>query len=636
MAQPEDMVWGQIPESDWALTRCDWDTAAPALILGDIGSLWVFRRSFSGFQQGLRRHQRIKIFNKNGFDYADMAIPFRRTSSRTETVKILRAQTVLPGNVVHPVDSTQIFFEKVDDVHSICRFTFPQLEEGAILEFEYEFFSPFYFVLEEWRFQHQLPVRLSHLTTQLDDQLVYNYLAELPTDKQVSNDGKGGVTFANGARSQFSSGVFYMEQLPGVQEEPFVTTMKDYVARIRFQLSEIVVNGRNEVIISTWEKLANDLRAHPGFGLRYTSKKSFRKLVKAVSKPMQLATTPLEKVEIAKKFLESKLKCDGLGPYFDYFTLDAVFKSGHANASELNLMLLAILRASDVPAYPLLTSTRENGRIIQNYPLLEQFNHLMVWLPLSNDTLVVDLGDPDRPIGYPTPEALNYMGWLISDQSQHFIEILPESTASDFTVEAKMQADGRLEATLSGKFDGYSALLERALLKEDADTWKNRLQELYPQIAIDTIWYEHLEDAALPLEIFCRFELPESVQMSGDKAYFDPVIYSGIGENPFKGEYRHFPIDFPFPFTESYTIHVLLPPGWKLDEVLPTEKLQLENNGATLKVRAEDHGAKITQTYQLQVDQLRYQPEKYAELKVFFDRLTPDQHTPFVFSIQQP
>ncbi len=49
--------------------------------------------------------------------------------------------------------------------------------------------------------------------------------------------------------------------------------------------------------------------------------------------------------------------------------LDDIFQAKSASSGELNLMLLVLLREAGVTAYPLITSTRTNGKMYEDYPL---------------------------------------------------------------------------------------------------------------------------------------------------------------------------------------------------------------------------------------------------------------------------
>ncbi|MFN9854150.1 MAG: hypothetical protein ACK55T_00005, partial [Bacteroidota bacterium] len=74
-AQQTDAIkFGKITKEDFEVKSSLLDSNVNAIILSDIGSSEFVENSFSWFNLVFRRHKRIKIINKNGFDAADISI----------------------------------------------------------------------------------------------------------------------------------------------------------------------------------------------------------------------------------------------------------------------------------------------------------------------------------------------------------------------------------------------------------------------------------------------------------------------------------------------------------------------------------------------------------------------------------
>ena len=54
------------------------------------------------------------------------------------------------------------------------------------------------------------------------------------------------------------------------------------------------------------------------------------------------------------------------------------------NSTEVNLILYHLLRKTGVKAYPMLVSTRENGKVNPAYPSRYQFNTSVVYIPVDS------------------------------------------------------------------------------------------------------------------------------------------------------------------------------------------------------------------------------------------------------------
>ena len=310
-AQSAEMRFGEVPVEDWKVEDCPWDTIPGALILGDQGHIRVYIESGKGYMQAFKRHVRIKILDEKAYDFANITIPYYSKEGK-ESVRDIKAHTLLPGNIKRPVNPKDIFTEKINDNWSARKFTFPALQPGAILEYEYLLESEYVFSLDKWEFQHELPVRWSRLNVDFEANLSYAYIVEFPAVKQLSNNNRGQITYANGASSSFQGNTFIMRRLPGLREEAYMTTLNDYRSRIRFQLSEIIrSDGSKQPYLSTWEKVASDLLNDEVFGKRYLKKSNTKKLLETGLPQMAAAASQKEKVDAACRFIKSKVQDRG-------------------------------------------------------------------------------------------------------------------------------------------------------------------------------------------------------------------------------------------------------------------------------------------------------------------------------------
>ena len=67
------------------------------------------------------------------------------------------------------------------------------------------------------------------------------------------------------------------------------------------------------------------------------------------------------------------------------------------SAAGLNLLLTGLLKQAGIEAFPLLLSTREHGKVYNEYPLVTFFNDLIVMAVMGKDTLLTDATEPLLP-----------------------------------------------------------------------------------------------------------------------------------------------------------------------------------------------------------------------------------------------
>ena len=125
---------------------------------------------------GFERITRIKIFSKDGLDWATFSIPLYHDGGDNEKVSSLKAVTYnLENNkiVESKLKSDAVFKEKVNDNYDMMKVTLPNVREGSIVEITYKVNSDFYFNFQDWEFQSTIPIRWSEYRASIPE--FYNY-----------------------------------------------------------------------------------------------------------------------------------------------------------------------------------------------------------------------------------------------------------------------------------------------------------------------------------------------------------------------------------------------------------------------------------------------------------------------------
>ena len=104
-------------------------------------------------------HERIKIYNKDGFEKATESVVLFKGQSSSEKFKDLKAFTYnLENNeiVITELDSDHVFENEFSYNYDLVKFTMPNVKEGSVIEFKYEIASPFIWNIDEFRFQSNI------------------------------------------------------------------------------------------------------------------------------------------------------------------------------------------------------------------------------------------------------------------------------------------------------------------------------------------------------------------------------------------------------------------------------------------------------------------------------------------------
>src|SRR5690606_3406504 len=114
-----------------------------------------------GFYQVTQVHQRVKVYNKEGFDWATVEVPLRNNGSKKERLNNLKAFTYNLEN--GKVKSTKLksegkFEERINSYWVNEKFTMPNISEGSVIEYEYTISSP-YISIDDVALQSTVPIK---------------------------------------------------------------------------------------------------------------------------------------------------------------------------------------------------------------------------------------------------------------------------------------------------------------------------------------------------------------------------------------------------------------------------------------------------------------------------------------------
>lgn len=609
---PAPMKYGFISKEDLEMTAYPPDTSATAVVLCDYGTVhfdYVTETPIVVYTF----HRRIKFLRRAGFEHGNIVIPY----PGWRKFRNLTAQVLAPDGITSEVSKKDIFDEEVSkNGLRRMRFAFPNLKEGSVAEYKYEIESRYLFELPQWFFQDAIPVRWSEY--RLSIPVIYQYvtlLNGLPLSVTESKLGRGNLS---GESSEIR---LALKEAPALSVEPHITTMADYLTRVRFQLERVQYPQQAvSPVMTTWEQAAIDLLADENFGLRLTKEKKFDKVWDAVRPQLNNAVTSEQKINTLYQFVRQSF---GDETYFDWYgglDFNDLYEKKSCSRSEQNLLLVALLRKAGLQSYPVLVSTRGNGLPVPKYPFLDQFNHILACVEDGDKLTLLDVGSSFRPPGMVAEYSLNGQGWLVHPTRPRWIPIPPVTSLETYFGSFRIDADGHLTGKIQISEEGYSALDRReAYFAKKPDVyWKEEIQKRYPDALPDSLIVENEQKPDQPLRAKLNCNIPGYAQVAGDFIYANPVFFSAYYSNPFKTERRSYPVDMTCPFKERVVCEIVVPPGYKVESLPEPARLALPNNGGRFQYSVEYKNEKIILNSNINITQLHYEPAEYDGLRSFF------------------
>ena len=611
------ITWGEFKVEELQMKNWAFDTSAPAAVLGEMGTINMAEiDGYYGFY--LNIHRRIKIFKKEAFHYANQTIQVRTKDNR-QFVKEIQAQTIAPNGMKYLVDKKSIVYEKLNKNVTIIKFTFPNVTEGCILEYKYERQNKGgLFELQDWYFQEAIPIRFSVLNLELMSN--YEYVYFFQGDKNLKSTKP--IYDKDNNRTSTS---FYVENLPALKNEGFVTSIKNYLTYMRFQLAKVYRGGIIEEVMPSWDKTLNDLLSEDQIGKKYLKKSNYNK----ASEAAKLAYSPNDSTRaIIQKLYDWVNKNIEWNKDYNIWGIDSpddTWEKRKGDRGDINFLLLALLRDAGIEANPVLLSTREHGMHYINYPILDQFDHALVYVELpNNQTMLLDAGEPNLPMGLPSEQALNSQGWLMKKKGQRWLDIKPPVSSQTVLAIFNMTEEGNFKGSISSSYKGYIGAQQRDIYKGDT-TGKNKtiyLKTKNPDWQIQNLRCSNLDKANEALKEAVTLQIANVAQLNEDLMYVKPTLKSGWESNPFKMENRTYPVEMPYPNSYQYVLTLTIPEGYKVEELPKNLNLSLPPDDARFVYQISSDEKTIRLTMRIQINRTEYAAESYKFLKTFFAQIS--------------
>ncbi|HZY38206.1 MAG TPA: DUF3857 domain-containing protein, partial [Mucilaginibacter sp.] len=432
----QDQPYGKVDIADLQMTQCDFEKDANAEILLDVGKFYYGDDLNSTIEE---YHGRIKIFNANGNDQANIKIPFE-SLNHNEYINNLEAETInlVDGKPqVTKLDKKSLFTTVIDFQNSEITFAFPNVKPGSILEYKYKHVRNYFSYLPTWDFQAPVPVRYSELSVAIPDVFYfrvaphfYQAMVKHSTSvgsgvlKVTSHSLSVGATATSDQQSDsypynVNNEVWGMANVPSLQTDDYTSSFADNVQRIGFDLVSVrPIGGANINYSATWANVGYILWKDRDFGDQLNRHVADEDGI--ISKAA-LFKTDDEKIKFIFDTVRNAMKWNGIDRWYTIDGPPKAWENKSGNSTEINLILNRLLHLANVEAYPMVVSTRKNGKASPYSTNTRQFNRTVVYAPLdSTRYYVLDATGKYNIYNQTPPELLNSFGLTLNRKKQTY------------------------------------------------------------------------------------------------------------------------------------------------------------------------------------------------------------------------
>ncbi len=636
-AQPPPVEWGKVPASDLSMTSFPEDTNAAGVILADYGETVMNDELDLEF----RRSVRIKILNERGYELGTHSVELY-TKDHTQRIDDIDGATYTlrtDGAIDRKeLDGKAIFEERVDDRHTRYKFTLPGLKPGCVIEFHYKITSNSWYYMSDWTFQRSEPVLWSEYRVRIPMQIQYSgvtvgddqfFINELTEATQVFSG--SALTYLHNNVVKCNQYRWVRKNVPAVRAEPYVTSMNNYLSKVELQLASYITEGGIPVrVLKDWETVVQELLKSEDFGKRMDVSGDVRKLSEQLTAGL---TTPQDRMQALYDYVRKTIVWDGTSRFFADHDADEILKNKKGTSAEINFLLMSLLQGAGIQCDPVILSTRSHGIIQSVYPIVTQFNYVVVAANISGQRYYLDATNPHRAFDLLPMRILNMQGLVVKTGPVQWTTITSEKKFSRVTTaELHVADDGKLEGTLDGTDEGYAAVEDRDMLGDETElnVARESFQADETGVTLDSVQVSGRDDVSSPLKLHARFSSDANVQRSGDLLYVTPFVANGLKETPFKTRERSFPVDMAYGRTITSKFNLVLPAGYRLKDSLAAHNIQLPRGMAAYVQRSTIDGNTVHIVGTLEINESEFPPALYPALREFYSQMIAFQHEPVI------
>jgi hypothetical protein len=620
------MTFGDISLEELSNNPYKPDPGADAVVLYDVG---VARLNYeNGFYVEFERDVRIRIVNSNGFDYANIEIPYMSSDKMIS----YKASTFNSRNgeiIETKIPKKSFMIEKTTKSFQTIKFNFPDVHEGSVIEYSYvQRLNSSLAILVPWEFQTDIPVIYSCLKVSFPEYFIYKSIISGAAEKVGMDIDIKKANYA-GEYINVHNMMWYYKDVPAFSPEPYIMSKKESLTKVRFELARINFPGISLTEISpTYETLTGKLLDRDDFGIPL--KTDFKALAQEVTKDK---TDNLSKLKSIHEYVSSNILWNGEKDFTSSEKLKSVLYRKKGNSADINMILIAMLRSVGIKADPLILSTRSNGSLNQYSAMLQQFNYLVAYVIIEGEPYLVDATDPLRPFNVLPFDCLNGVGRLINDYESKFIDMKNiEKFYSSSEIEVTLDKSGMISGNVGNTYSDYRAYNVRKLVKlESEEGYIDILRSRSPSSEIFDFKIENLQTVDENLNEAYNFSITDGAQIAGDEIIFNPDIASDLSKNPFYSSERNFPVDFGCPLTENYNLRIKIPQGYSVTEKPENIVFNIGKDDGKFAFRCEQAGDVIEISSSLEINKTIFLMPEYADLRNFYNKIIQKQAELIVF-----
>jgi hypothetical protein len=602
---------GHIEMAELKMKQCAFETDAGAARLIDEQKI-LFEQFFTT-RITTEKRVRIKIFNEKGYENATIHIPYFGTKQKTKIRDLTGAVYNLDssGNIITTkIDEKDFYKEKVTgDIHFI-NFTFPNVKSGCIIEYSYKKIENDISIIDTWIPQDDIPT--VYAVTVINASPDLQIKEKIFGIDSLVNKMKSNESASNSRKKK----VYEIDNLPSFHAEPFMSCEKDNLLKVLFNVNpeNILVTQNMATTNFNWEYFGYFLMRHSLFGGQFDKELPDSKPIVAAAKQIFPVSRRIQFLyDTVQKIIYTKTQ-----QIFYAEDIVEAWNNKTANSTELNIILLDLLRKSDVTCYPILISTRQHGKINMDFPSLGQLDGMDILAEDSTKSYFIDAYSKHQSVLIPPLNVLNRDGILLEGNGIKWVPITNEKPLirRNISILASLNTDGSLTGTaVSNYYDHAKFLLDSSGKKNENYFFVQRSPDL--KIISKNFDAGISENDPITEQLEFTYE-PE---ITNDFYFINPQFFFFDKKNPFVQKTRNTDIDFVCNQVLNFTFRFKIPPSFQIEQLPQNIIVRAPDSSFYLKRTFYTDSTEILLKQTFEIKKATFERDQYPALKDFFTRV---------------
>jgi hypothetical protein len=310
-----------------------------------------------------------------------------------------------------------------------------------------------------------------------------------------------------------------------------------------------------------------------------------------------------------------------------------VLRYRYGDCKDKATLMIAMLRALEIPSLPVLIRTRDAGLVRPGQPSLS-FNHAIVAIPSDEGHLFIDPTSTITPFGDIPWSDQGASALVVGADGRGTLVTTPVFPARHnerrLTVTGSIDSSGGLQARIALEARGQRLNALAPLRSANAGERQEGLADLVADLVPGARMRDHRINASKArdgvMEVELELEVPRYLQSAGQVDVVGAHVARLPGLATLEGSQRSQPVFFHYPLTETVDQTLKLPPGRTVRK-LPAD-VRLELPGLSSDTRYEllrQEGRNVLHvTRSVTVDRREFSVQEYETLRSFLSSVAQE------------